>query len=440
VKELGPKRQSKLLWPFRTSRGNSPSKAAPPKRASSSSSSPSRRASPGGSLSPRPKEDLEETKSLQSISTREESEDGKSWQSTHTRATSGLSTSSEASSGSASVGDFRDDPSLPCDYSWRSERAKFVVEAALPLLKASPRIPLGATGDRFRLHLQRATQHQPFGITFLACETTSSRRLSSIIVAEDLPHLDLYRRDMLLTINKARPVSIHEVRRVLKYAMSIELVLQRDTILHDGLARSTVCCTASSGFLVDSCDGCGGPSLPEEVTFCRPLLSIMPPEILDEQRGEFRLVMHRSSLTQQFSIGFSAEHSRRRQEATVQIAVDQPHLGLKRGDRLVSINGVAPRNANHCRHIYENSMTLVLVMRRATKGVLTLSALVERIDEEPSPEAGGASLEEVLPPEFSQLRRRRGSGCTDTPRACFLGLGEALAACSPVGGHNAPQR
>uniref|UniRef100_A0A7S4RBX8 Uncharacterized protein n=1 Tax=Alexandrium monilatum TaxID=311494 RepID=A0A7S4RBX8_9DINO len=328
-----------------------------------------------------------------SISTKSDCADENTLASTSMASTPSTSSqTSETSSlcyGKAQWQDFRPKNDIylpkyqPEDILWQNEGqvVKFQQEAALPLLKATRLAPTGWLRGVFRLVLQRATIQQPFGITFLANQYFGRQRFD---IAEDLPHLGLHKDDELATINKAYPRNISEVRKILKCSRTVDLTIWRrhlDETEEEG-RRGFACCAVPDVPDDQSAEGSSGYRQPVAEAASKPLLSMMRPQVVDEHRGEFRLVMQRSSLTQLFGLDFATELSKRKQQPIVVLPADYPHLGLRKGDRLVSINGVQPRTLVHCQHIYDNSLNLTLIFRRNPRGLVHLSAMVERIEEE----------------------------------------------------------
>jgi len=343
--------------------------------------------------------EAEDTNSLQSASTKSDEADA-------TSLPSSASTPSSSETPSSASSDFKEGGTRkyrlkheiyipkyqPEDILWQNEGqlVKFHHEVALPLLKATTPVPTGWLRGQFRLTLQRATPYQPFGITFLASDARSR-----FVIAEDLPHLGLEKGDELVTINQASPSSIHDVRKILKHSMTSELTIWRQ-VQETGEVkqRPFTCCAAGQPQPAE--DGSGKPRPVPEVKN-KLLLAMLRPQVINEDKGEFRLVMQRFSLTQQFGLEFVSEPSKRKPASMVVLPADFPHLGLRKGDRLISINGVEPRTLVHCQHIYDNSLNLTLIFRRNPRGLVHLSALVERIEEEPGAAAALAPVVEEVP-------------------------------------------
>jgi len=85
----------------------------------------------------------------------------------------------------------------------------------------------------------------------------------------------------------------------------------------------------------------------------------------DSRRGEFKVSIYRNTVRQPFGLDFDATPSRTRLgDCVISVAEDFPHLALKKGDCIVSINGVQARSKVFCKKILACAMTIDLVVTR----------------------------------------------------------------------------
>jgi len=67
----------------------------------------------------------------------------------------------------------------------------------------------------------------------------------------------------------------------------------------------------------------------------------------------------------------------------IKVGTSVPQMGLKKGDKLVSINGVVPKSKMKCLRIYQTSLVVKLVFRRKSERKLAkLKAKAQEIDLE----------------------------------------------------------
>jgi len=223
----------------------------------------------------------------------------------------------------------------------------------IPLLKADPPASVAGLANGYFVRLRRASLKQRYGVAFDAAETRD-RRLSTINIAEDLPHLGITKGDAVVSLNRAVPGSVSECREILEQAMTIDLVLQRKQP-----SRSQP--KGASGGV---------------------LLSVTRASVTDERIGEFRLTMQRSSQRQRFGLVFEAVLPKRRgEDPIITVADDMPHLALQRADRLVSLNGVRIRSKKTCSQILGTAMRLHLVLRREHGSLGGLEHQVQSVDK-----------------------------------------------------------
>lgn len=219
-----------------------------------------------------------------------------------------------------------------------------------PLLKVSSPIPVGAEVGRYRVRIWRKSKRQPFGIQF-----SSSNNM--IEIAEDLTHLGLRQFDQVISVNGMKVRTVEECMGVLRDATTLDLVLQHTEL--DGEITTVGPATGSGWCGSRACVSRQPTSAPMSL---RTLLASSQLQMLSEDGKDFQLILERKSLKQRFGVNFSAE--RIKGGLVINIAEDQPHLGLKAGDELVSVNGIAMQNSVECQRTLEKSMIVTLKLKR----------------------------------------------------------------------------
>jgi len=247
----------------------------------------------------------------------------------------------------------------------------------LVLLMASRPPYLQASGGRYTVGIKRASLKQPFGLSFHGTEG-NDRSLSKISIAEDLPQFGIQRFDELVFVNQRRPSSISECRSILQEALSLTLVLDRRP--QEGVSEECLACPDPCGKT-----GCAAACSSGASEAMRQVLAIIKPRVLDHDRLEFTLVVQRCSLAQKFGISFATDRKKekkREDNLDIKVGTSVPQMGLKKGDKLVSINGVVPKSKMKCLRIYQTSLVVKMVFRRkSARKLAKLKAKVQEIEE-----------------------------------------------------------
>jgi len=247
----------------------------------------------------------------------------------------------------------------------------------LPLLVASRPPYMQAAGGRYTVAIKRASLKQPFGLSFHGTEG-SDMQITKITIAEDLPQFGIQRFDELVFVNQRRPKSIQECRSILQEAFSLTLVLDRRS--QEGETECLAC--------PDPCGntGCAAACSNGSSEAMRQVLAIIKPRVLDHDRLEFTVVVQRCSLAQKFGINFSTDRKKEKKKddhLDIKVGTSVPQMGLKKGDKLVSINGVVPKSKMKCLHIYQTSLVVKMVFRRkSARKLAKLKAKLQEIDQE----------------------------------------------------------
>jgi len=282
----------------------------------------------------------------------------------------------------------------------------------IPLLKASPPVPVGRIAGRFKVRLWRLSNRQPYGISF------SSGNDGSIVIGEEAPHLALRRGDEVVGINGQAVTSVRQCREVLANSRDLELHLYHHELPKEIKERQSVFgnCIETRDMPV-CCDACFNP--PESRCRARTfplrdmLLSTSPVPI--DASGLFSLTLVRTSRKQPFGLvigslpheckeqpppyestfttvfpapssgSFASSTGWDMQEAPAapresEVSVEQeqaqeeplamfvkealPHLGLLERDELLQVNGEKASSSEVVKAAFKDSMTLNLELRR----------------------------------------------------------------------------
>lgn len=263
-------------------------------------------------------------------------------------------------------------------------------EEPLPLLEAWSPCPLPQGHGQFSIRIRRASTRQPFGIGFDASGVDTQRR-PSISVRDDMPHLGILKGDVVVSVNGHKPNTVSECRVVLGEALALCLVMKRSL---PGVPKEETAVGSSSS----------SSRAPTQ------LLSIQRAVVTDGRRGEFRLTITRASRSQKFGLVFRESVSTRNvNQLAVVIAQNLPHLALRKGDKLVEINGVRLPNRDETEMIVEEEMSLTLLFRRSMREGLHKAHLVHFL--QPLPECDEPESEEspgrALAGSDGKGRRRR---------------------------------
>lgn len=250
----------------------------------------------------------------------------------------------------------------------------------VPLLKAwPPRTAKSSQGVAFSVRVWRASTRQPFGIVLDTAQNSSERKHLTAVVAEDLPHLGILKGDALLSINGHVPTSARECRHILTEAIVIRLVLQR-------FERTSNLAHVGAEF---------GDGVRAKTRAPQLLLSVTRASVVDEATGEFRLTIHRSSQSQKFGLCFTQLLPSGNGEALIIVSQHLPHLALRKGDHVVTMNGMALKSRGQCEELLKSAFILGMSVRReaCSAGGLRSSELVHHV-QLPEPAVDSSSEEE----------------------------------------------
>jgi len=219
-------------------------------------------------------------------------------------------------------------------------------EELLHLLKHSLPVKVGPGRHFHMVRIVRAHPSQTFGLKFGASQYSDGRP-NIVVSAKDYPYLSVKRHDRLVSVNGAQLRQATDVTEVLQKELSLTLVFQRrGTPSHEPQPWVKDCRVPMA-----------------EVN--RSLVTATRAKIVNRERGEFKLSLHRTSLEQNFGLPCEDVLSNSESpELSFIISKDLPHLAVMGNDRLCVINGVEPCSRSEYTRLKNSSLSLSLVFRR----------------------------------------------------------------------------
>lgn len=225
-----------------------------------------------------------------------------------------------------------------------------------PLLWVSePRFEEGST-RQFVVMIGRSSTDQRFGLTF------SAKSDGKIIVAEDAQQFGIAKGDVVLGINgRSQSLTVEYCMRVLKSSLKIELSLLR--ISHESQLKQGKPLTGpiSQRSLRSNRQG----------VMCVDLLAVSPQQPLPSGLGDqFTVRISRATCHVKFGLNLRSVNSDPTGHcltSAIYCAEDMPHLGLKKDDKIVSLNGRAVTNYTECQHLFDTSMSVELSLERRSE-------------------------------------------------------------------------
>jgi len=212
------------------------------------------------------------------------------------------------------------------------------------ILRASERTLIGGDEGRYVVKLVRTSVQQSFGLEFLTAEMRDDGRLSAIFLSDDYPCHGMNRWDRVLSINGVEIRSAADCNQMLQLQLSIVLVLQ------------------TKG--KQSSQPVPRPDMKWEPPLDYTLITITKVEL--ENDSEFMLWIERRSPLLRLDLQFSAVLSKSVDQPSLFASQDAPHLHVKTGDQLLSVNGVCFPNEVLC-GILNTEISLQLKLRRKSR-------------------------------------------------------------------------
>lgn len=225
-----------------------------------------------------------------------------------------------------------------------------------PLLWVSePRFEEGST-RQFVVMIGRSSTDQRFGLTF------SAKSDGKIIVAEDTQQFGIAKGDVVLGINgRSQSLTVENCMRVLKSSLKIELSLLR--ISHESqLKQGKPLAGQISQRSLRS-------NTVRQGVKCMDLLAGSPQQPLPSG-DQFSVRISRATCHVKFGLNLRSVNSDPTGHcltSAIYCAEDMPHLGLKKDDKIVSLNGRAVSNLTECQHLFDTSMSVELLLERRSE-------------------------------------------------------------------------
>jgi len=225
-----------------------------------------------------------------------------------------------------------------------------------PLLWVSAPMFRGDTTRQFAVTIGRSSIKQRFGLTFTATAA------GKVVIAEDAKQFGIIKGDVVLGINdRSHSLTADKIMRVMKSSLKIELSLLR--VAHSSqidygkpltwpIDRKSVWST-------------------REGVRCVDLLAVSPQQPSPAgPEDQFTVTLIRATCYLKFGLDLRSDNIDRTGHdlgSKVYCAKDMPHLGLKKDDHILSINGRAITNMTECQHVLDTSMSVELLLKRLGK-------------------------------------------------------------------------
>lgn len=88
-----------------------------------------------------------------------------------------------------------------------------------------------------------------------------------------------------------------------------------------------------------------------------------PPKQVGPIKGRYVMRVLRASLTQPYGLTFDVAEGADGDLRAIIATEDLPHMGIKRWDELLTVNGVKPQNIDECLSIMQDAFSIVLVLQ-----------------------------------------------------------------------------
>lgn len=94
-----------------------------------------------------------------------------------------------------------------------------------------------------------------------------------------------------------------------------------------------------------------------------PLVMSSAPKQVGPVKGRYALRVLRASFKQPYGLTFDVAETTDGHLCAIMVTEDLPHMGIKRWDALLTVNGVKPQNIDQCRSIMQDVLSIVLVLQ-----------------------------------------------------------------------------
>jgi len=99
-----------------------------------------------------------------------------------------------------------------------------------------------------------------------------------------------------------------------------------------------------------------------------PLLQVSPPTPVGSIKGRYCVHIRRVAAEQPCGVTFSAVENQDKRLQMIAVADDLSHLGLRKGDQVLLLNGTRPRSIVACRDVLQKALSIVLVLQHQEPG------------------------------------------------------------------------
>eukprot|EP00746_Dinoflagellata_sp_MGD_P156076 gnl/MRDRNA2_/MRDRNA2_85689_c0_seq1.p1 gnl/MRDRNA2_/MRDRNA2_85689_c0~~gnl/MRDRNA2_/MRDRNA2_85689_c0_seq1.p1 ORF type:complete len:400 (-),score=93.99 gnl/MRDRNA2_/MRDRNA2_85689_c0_seq1:178-1377(-) len=209
------------------------------------------------------------------------------------------------------------------------------------------------TTRQFTMTIGRSSTKQRFGLTFTA------KVDGKIIVAEDAKQFGIVKGDVVLGINGcSQMLTVEKVMHVMKHSLKIELSLLR--IAYQPQSDQG----KSLNWLIDQ----KSSWTTRQGVRCVDLLTVSSPRPLPEgPEDQFTIRLSRAIGNLKFGLDLrsvNTDPTGYNLTSKVYCAEDMPHLGLKKDDHILSVDGHEFRNVTECQHLLNTGMSVELLVKR----------------------------------------------------------------------------
>jgi len=223
-----------------------------------------------------------------------------------------------------------------------------------PLLWVSAPRFHGDTTRQFDVTIGRSSTKQRFGLTFKA------EADGKIVIAADAKQFGVIEGDIVLGVNGySQSPTVEKFMRMMKSSLKIELSLLR--IAHVG--------QISQGKILTWPINRKSVWNTRQGVRCVDLLAVSPQQPCGPE-DQFILTLSRATCHLKFGLDLrsvNVDPTGHDLTSKVYCAEDMLHLGLKKDDHILSINGHAITNVTECQHILDTSMSVELLLQRVSK-------------------------------------------------------------------------
>jgi len=216
----------------------------------------------------------------------------------------------------------------------------------------------GDTTRQFALTIGRSSIKQRLGLSFAAKE------YGKMIIAEDAKQFGLVKGDVVLGINGcSKSLTVENTMRILNSSLQIELSVLR--IAHESQIQGKPLTWHVDRKMSE------GPWSTRQGVRCVDLLAVSPQQPLPAgPEDQFTITLCRATCHMKFGLelrSVSIDPTGHSLTSKVYCAENMPHLGLKKDDQILSINGHSFTNFTECQHLLDAGMGVELLLKRNGK-------------------------------------------------------------------------